>query len=142
MELIKQLNNMYIENNDFVYKSRDDWIIIMKKNDNTITNENRDDVVNSSHALFRGNKFFIVKIFNKYDPHITTSYVKQDGLCLKNTKYIEGKSLSCDIYDYNLNNIHGEGIYYFKTIEPAFYLDNKTKSHKSWHYNGNKKIEG
>jgi hypothetical protein len=142
MEPINELYNVYINNANYVYTSCDDYIVIMKKYTNTITNEKRECVNEHSHALFRGNNFFVTKIFNKYNPNVTKTKISFKINCLKQINYIVNDVIKVNTYDYNLNNIFTDGIFYYKTIEPAFYSKNIIGEHKSWHPDGKIKAQG
>jgi len=114
----------------------------MKKYADTTTNEQRDCISDQSHALFRGNNFFVVKIFNKYNPNATKTHLSLKINCLKKINFIVNDVIKNDTYDYNLNNIFTDGIFYYKTIEPAFYSGNVNGEHKSWHPTGKIKTQG
>lgn len=140
MELVNQLYSSYLSNDEYVYKTNNDWVIILKKLNNTITNEVRDNVKDHNFALFRGNTFYVKKIFNKYEPSKTMSFLDTNIQCLSGMKFIKNQIVAYNSFDYNLNNIYGDGIYYYKSVEPAFYRGNTTHECKSWYHNGLKKM--
>lgn len=141
MEQIKQLYSSYLSKDEYVYKTHKNCIIILKKIEKTITNEVRENVKDINFALFRGDTFYVEKIFNKNEPTKTISYLDTNIQCLSEMKFIENQIVNCVSYDYNLNNIYGDGIYYYKSIEPAFYRDNPKYKFKSWYYNGIQKMD-
>lgn len=112
-----------------------------KKLNNTITNEVRDNVRDHNFALFRGDTFYVEKIFNKHEPSKTMSFLDTNIQCLSGMKFIKNKIVACRSFDYNLNNIYGDGIYYYKSVEPAFYRGNTNYEYKSWYHNGLKKMD-
>src|SRR5579872_5688688 len=60
---IIDMNNI----DQYVYKmlqNSNSWFVIMKKRLDTITNENRDNVVNPLHAKFRANILDVIAIIN------------------------------------------------------------------------------
>ena len=68
LNLINSLYYKYINSRDYVYYSYDNYIIIMKRLDNTYTDESSGNIVNSNTALFRGNNFEVVLIFKIDNP--------------------------------------------------------------------------
>lgn len=140
-DLIKIINGYIPENPDIVYKSCGDFIVILKKLNDTITNENRCDVVDSKCAKFRANKLFTKMIINKFTgeliPEIAnTSYSNK-------IVYKVGKVMVVDNYDFNINTICAPGIHYFKSIDAAYYFCNIgfLGKYKGYYDSGQIKIE-
>jgi len=53
----------------YFYKSLNkDWIVVMLPCNDTITNENRNNIINKNKAKYRANKLYVVMIFNKLEP--------------------------------------------------------------------------
>src|SRR5437868_2965759 len=51
---------------DHLYKScQKDYIVVLKKLDDSKTNESRKDVVDARYAKFRANKLQVVRIYNR-----------------------------------------------------------------------------
>uniref|UniRef100_A0A6C0EAG9 Uncharacterized protein n=1 Tax=viral metagenome TaxID=1070528 RepID=A0A6C0EAG9_9ZZZZ len=143
LSIIFEKYRKFISNNLYVYKSCKQYIIILKKLYNTITNENRKGIINADYAKYRGNRFEVILIFNKFNPdemlnEILTEYQN------KKVVYTTGKIVTPDYYDCDMNNICSNGIHYYKTIEQAYYHDieahaiNYTGVIKEWFHNGKK----
>src|SRR5438128_254473 len=59
-----------IDEKDCVFKSCDyEWIVVLKKLSDTLTNEDRHCVVDARYAKFRANKLKVMLIFNKLNPN-------------------------------------------------------------------------
>jgi antitoxin component YwqK of YwqJK toxin-antitoxin module len=139
LDIINSLYNYYVEDDQFVYKScESEWIVILRKLKDTITNENRWDIVNIKFAKFRANKLEVVLIINKNDPTIITKQISNSNYKSKIT-YKVGEIVIINDYDMNLSNVCSTGIHYFKTIECAYYFDNEKKcigNYKKWFNDG------
>ena len=62
--IYKQYNNDPL----IVFKScQIEWIVILKKLSDTITNESRSSAIDIQHAKYRGNKFLVIDIVNKFN---------------------------------------------------------------------------
>ena len=73
-ELLKQLKeelSEYIDDKKYVYKICGDYIVVLEKLPDTITNENRSNISqiddNKLYAKYRANKLLVKQIINKYD---------------------------------------------------------------------------
>lgn len=120
-EVRKLIQNMYAEyiNDPYcVYTCVGNYIVVMKKCDETKTNELRDRVVDPKFARFRANRLLVLVIFNKFVPNVRINYVNaQYGW----PHYEVNKIISDNRYDPNINYARGSGIQYTRTIEPAFH---------------------
>ena len=82
-EVIKK----YLNDPNYVYKSCDNdhnWLIILKRLPDTITNEKRTNVIDATKAKYRGNKFEVVMIVDIDCPTTTINelnhtYVERSG---------------------------------------------------------------
>lgn len=111
-----------------------EWLIVLQKLDDTLTNEEREGITNRDYAKFRADKLKVIDIINIID-------VKKKSKCVINaylgdTKiktlfYEVNKIVMADSFDPDLNAICSNGIHYFKTPLPALYY---AKVHKK--YNG------
>lgn len=135
-----------IDDPDIVYKScQKIWIVFLRKLPDTMTNENRNNVVYSRFAQFRANKLEVYLIVAKDNPNITTDKV-YNSTYKKKICYEVGKTITIEDYDTNIDKICSPGIHYFKSIECAYYFDilNLSKFSGlffSWYPNGVKKHE-
>ena len=145
-QLINYCNGLHSDAS-FVFKScQKEWIVILQKINNTITNESRTNVIDHIYAKFRGNHFLVVDIINKFDinkhiDEITNSYYAYDII-----NYKKGEIVKSNSFDEDLINVCSNGIHYFKSIEPAFYyevggLKNKNGIYKEWYDNGQIKLK-
>lgn len=121
------------------------WLVVLKKLDSTITNEDRDDVTDAKYAKFRANELQVVKIINSTNPRSMKKQIVNVYLDTE-TKYEVGKFVRADEYDRHENNVCSGGIHYFKTVEAAyFYGSAKTMDtgiYCYWHDNGTIKFKG
>jgi antitoxin component YwqK of YwqJK toxin-antitoxin module len=134
LKQIKHLYTQYINNSKYVFSSHtnntNSFIIILKKIQNTITNEIRSDVSNQYFALFKGHSFYVELILNKFDPSVIVNQIKETAI------FIKDHTISSDVCD----------ISYYKSIDPAFYsgIHNFSSSYnitkcKFWNENGSLK---
>ena len=88
------------------YKIRNYYIIVLKKLKDTITTENQNDTSEASlNAVYKGNKFMVVDIFNMFDVNKKKDYIDYELIYHVN-KIVESKK---------------DKIQYYKSIVPAFY---------------------
>lgn len=93
----------------YVYKSHEiDWILILKKLDDTITNELTHNSVYSETSKYRANKLQFVDMFHKFDNTIKN----------ENISYYIGTNITSNNFP---NALDTSGIQYYKTIAPAFF---------------------
>ena len=120
LEYIKRICEPYI--NDFmcVYKlCLNEWLIVMKKQIHTMTNEKRKNIWNPTCAKFRANELLVITIIN------INNGISID--CIENTfngstiTYVTGKRVTATQFDTKLDNICSHGIHYFKSVDVAFY---------------------
>lgn len=116
------------EKQKFVHHSQEresnQWLIVMKKIDNepsTKTNEERLSVIESDFAMYRANRLLVEKIININNPKTKKQLILND-FNGKHTEYKAGTIVTPDKYDVNINNIHSNGIHYFKSFVPCFYF--------------------
>lgn len=130
---------------NYVYKkASNNYIVKLKKLPDTITNESRYGVVNQQFAEFRGNMFYVEKIYKtSLKTSLETSFetslktkLKIQSLYDKLFIYEVGKIVKVDDFDLNLENLKSTGIHYFKTEEAAFYYD----FYPTYRYTGKYKI--
>ncbi len=107
---------------NYCYKSCGiNWIVKMEKLPDTITNENRKDVVNKLTAKFRANKLKVTDIFNKFD---NTKINEITNSCFtKQLTYKIGEIVVADNFDPNIDNVCSSGIHYFNSIDPCMFFD-------------------
>lgn len=150
LELIIDRYKEYINNLNCVFKTcRKKWLIIMEKQPDTQTNEERNGIVDPLCAKFRADKLkvlLIVSMDNLVEmPYSVLNPYRLDGLKC-DVRYQVGKIVYANKFDTDLNKVSSFGIHYFKTIEPAYYYDrqcptNYTGEWVCWHNNGQKYIE-
>jgi hypothetical protein len=133
---------------DLVYKSCGVWVVILEKLSDTITNEQRDDVVNPSYAKFRANKLRTVKIIHKLDNSKEINLV-QNTYHDKKITYIVGEIVHVEDYNWSDNVICGAGIHFFRSYKAAYFFEffteitkNYTGKYYDWFNNGSKWCKG
>src|SRR5947208_16609894 len=94
-------------------------IVILKKTNETVTNEGRKNIVDSRYAKFRGNNLRVVNIFDMKNPkvHLLQAHSVYDSHFV----YTIGEIVYCTNYNYNTDEICESGIHYFKDIRGAYY---------------------
>ena len=126
-------------NEEFVYKScNKEWIVVLQKLPDTITNEVRSDVKNKLYAKFRANKLIVVDIIYKFDNNRTINQIENSVYSNKIIVYKKGNIVSAN-FDENLNKVCAPGIHYFKSLEAAFYYEipnDHNGLQKIWYDNG------
>src|SRR2546428_12195942 len=74
LELIEEKCTEYLNDPNFVFKccidekTDDHWIVILKKLDDTVTNESRTNIKNHLYAKFRADKLKVIKIYKIQNP--------------------------------------------------------------------------
>lgn len=102
--------------NNSVYK---EWLVIMQKLDDTLTNEKRSDVLFMDHAKFRANKLKVIEIVNVHDTNITQNCIV-NAFDRKKTVYTVGDIVKPDEYDANINKVCSNGIHYYRSLLAAY----------------------
>lgn len=109
----------------YVFKScSKDWIVIMIKYKDVMTNELRSYVSSPKFAEHRTSKLKVVDIVHKFDSTKDIKYITDN-----NIEYEVGKN----VFDFK------NGISYYLSYQPAFYrgIDKVANGvYKSWHTNG------
>lgn len=147
MNYINELYEKFINDPSFVYKScKKDWIVIMQKLPDTITNEKR--LNDNIYAKYRADKLLVHTIFNKWNPNDTQLDIENSIYKKQTITYIIGDIVKSNNYDMNIKHVCTSGIHYFKNIECAFYCEleeeilincNYSGFIKSWGDDGNLK---
>ena len=105
----------------YVFKSCGNYVVVLEKLPDTITNELR-TTYDPRYSKYRANKFLIVLIFNKFDSSITIDKIEnssyEEKICYK-----KGETVEVNDYNMELTKVYASGIHYFKTIEQAFYWE-------------------
>lgn len=114
------------------------WLIVLKKISNTKTNELR-KVQNKNFAIYRGDVFTVMAIFNTMNPtetldsiDNTSEYIEykqsytmrthKNIIYDKNEVYTVGETVRSHFYTKDLLKIYNAyGIHFFTTIEAAYY---------------------
>ncbi len=123
LDQCKLIHSKFLNDCRYVFQSvNTEYIAIMTLTNPNAHNENRYTVKNKQFATHRTNGTTIVLIFNKFDP----------------TLQLPTCNAKC--------NTNDNEIYYYKTIERAFYNDLKqtqyTGEYYDWHVNGTLKVKG
>lgn len=125
---------------NIVYKSCHPYIVTLQKLRDTITNEERQDIFDSFNAKYRANKLKVIsikhKLTNEEINSVETTYYEY-----KKLKYIKDTIVVEKNFNDDLKDPYGEGIYYYKNREIAYFLEiekfnNYTGICKLWHTNG------
>lgn len=137
--VIKRLYGSYFNDESYVYKSCQNYIVVLKKLPQTKTNESR-QVDNNKNASYRGNKFQVVLIFNKFNPDEKTNEITNDIYPFETIKYIVGQTVQSKYFDVHLQNTCSSGIHYYKNWKCAYYCNVskylKTTKVKNWFEDG------
>jgi antitoxin component YwqK of YwqJK toxin-antitoxin module len=139
---IKAINNDYLINPIYVYKSCDEYVVILERLSDTITNENRNNIPNKeykSFAKYRGNKFLVKDIFHKFDSTKKISSISNSNFNQSKLEYEIEKVIIPNDFDRNLEKVCSNGIHYFLKLECAFYYSLKkikNGEYLSWYENG------
>ena len=138
----------------YVYKLCDNkWLVIMKKNTDTKTNESRSNCVDTEYAKFRASQLDVIMIINVNDgtnvESIDNTYINVYGDKESHIMYTVNKRVEADNFDTELNEVCSNGIHYFKSIKAAYFYRNVNKVPSgytgewySWHDNGRKRDYG
>jgi len=91
----------YICDSTYVFKSCGNYLVVLEKLPDTITNESRSDISDHMHAKYRANKLRVILIVNKFDPsdiinEIQNTYYKHNKITYEKDKIVE-------VYDYDLD---------------------------------------
>ena len=116
-EKIKSLCSIYENDDNYVYSASNNYFMILKKIDSTLTNENRKNIMNIKYACYKANELYVVCIYNRHNPSKIQNAIK-----IKKEKFglfcFEiGKMTCCD----NVVNYQDLYLGYYKTPERAFY---------------------
>lgn len=148
LEEIQEVCKKYQTDEKCVYKrcnngvgTQRKWLVIMEKCDDTVTNEDRKNVVEKKYAKFRANKLKVVEIIN------TINGISEDQIVNVSDHgfpllYKVGSVVECDEFNKNIDVVCGGGIHYFKTFIAAYYYDYSIFEHwysgkwLSWYDNG------
>lgn len=121
----------YLEEN-YCFKSCDPYIVVLQKLENTITNENRQNILDYKCAKFRANYMKTILIIHKYNGTLVEE--------TQNTYYINklitykvGEIVNVDnFYEYPFDKVCGAGIHYFRSIKPAYFLEFDIKKYTDY----------
>lgn len=128
---------LHFLNKGYVYKScQRNWIVVLEKLPDTVTNELRKDVIDARYAKFRADKLKVIMIFNKYDSGEIRPYITNSLYTKVETMYRVGEIVYPDLFEIDKDKICAHGIHYYLTMEPAFYLEKKEGRCVSWYENG------
>jgi antitoxin component YwqK of YwqJK toxin-antitoxin module len=132
---MEQINRLYrhYEEDGCVFKTCFDYVVILRKQHDTITNEERSDVMDAKHAKFRGSHFLVELIFDKNDPTKTIDTIKNSVCHHCIVTYTVGEITKADTFDTNIDKICASGIHYFKSLSAAFYYKYDFYSIKNHH---------
>ncbi len=137
-EDLRKIIGKYLDDPEYVYKSclryGTNYLVILKRRPDTITNEGRKNIIDASKAAYRGNKFDVVMIIDIYNPKMkineVTSTFMQKGHCNNRDRYSTitykvGKLIEPDKEYLNDNNIvYGSGIHFFTDVLRAISYKN------------------
>lgn len=153
-ENIRKSCEKYQSDKKYVYKGCNsglflprEWIVVMEKCKDTITSEERNDVVDEKYAKFRANELMVIEIINVYDGTSRATHIINASGYSDFLKYEVGKIVKCDKFDSNIDKVCSGGIHYYKTLIAAYYYCasaiNKRHDDKwtEWYDNGRKKCE-
>lgn len=131
-----------IDWSQYVYKSCSNYLVILQKLEDTITNEDRKSVVNPFYAKFRADKLRTIHIINMLDLNDRPNEIMHTNINIKKSlKYEVGMIVYPDSFDMNIDSVCTSGIHYFASLEPVFYFSDTVRSKytglwKRWYDNG------
>ncbi len=99
----------------FVYKACRNSIVTLQLFPDSVTNENREGVVNPLHAKFRTDKALVVSMV---DPFVQEAITEDTSLYDQKFSYKVGE-IAVTTFDNDINKVCASGIHYFKTEETA-----------------------
>lgn len=145
-ETIQDLCKNYVMDPTYVYKLCNmEYFIVMKVLPETVTNENRANIIDTSCAKCRASVLEVVLIVSVKDTSDRPHQLLHKYESIKTT-YILGEKVLPDKFNYKLEEVCTGGIHYFKTIQVAFLYrfipDDYTGIWTYWHSNGQKQSEG
>ena len=125
-----------------VYKSAHDCIITMELLEYSNHNMDRMYIVDAPYAKYRCDKVRVISICNKFtDEEMSQINSNYD----ENFIYKVGSIIFDQKYNTDENEIRTEGIHFFLNYESAFFYKLNTRNYtgiyKTWHRNGQLKIE-
>jgi antitoxin component YwqK of YwqJK toxin-antitoxin module len=116
-ELLKQLTEElidYINDKKYVYKTCGNYIVVLEKLEDTITNENRSNVSqignNKLYAKYRADKLFVKQIIHKY--YLT----KCEKVCSSGIHYFLNLKRAF-YYEISMENMNGEYLNWYDSGE-------------------------
>ena len=138
LEEVQNALREYVNDSLFVFAACENSIAVLKKLDNTITNESASYVVDKNYAILKGNKFYVEKIIDVTtleELNEASESSKQDNPKTYISKHIvEEKDFD---FKLSLTNLFAKGIKHYLTIESAYYSAKSPDGlHKIWRYDG------
>jgi antitoxin component YwqK of YwqJK toxin-antitoxin module len=140
--------NFIEDSANYVYKkiqnNNINFIITLKKLADTVTNEDRSDIIDIKFAKCRANKLLVIDIEKLDTLTFETCSILNVASCTnfthnKITRYQIGNIVYPDAYDVNINNIHTTGIHYFNSKRCAIMYEVSSLldgMYESWYDNG------
>src|SRR5271154_6224414 len=112
----------YMQDSKYVYKfcksaKATEWLVIMKKIESTITNEDRINIFGNKCDKFRANVLQVVKIISIHNPNKSIRkllHISDHGPI---TFYQKNKQIIPNKYDPCIENICTNGIHYYRSFE-------------------------
>ena len=122
------LYKKYIDDPLYVYKSCDNYVVIMKLLDDTKTNMDRNNIIDPANATYRADKLYTELIFNKFDLNETVTSISNSIYKKNIITYTINTIVYADMFDNDLNKIYSNGIHFYKRIVRAFLFDIQNKN--------------
>jgi antitoxin component YwqK of YwqJK toxin-antitoxin module len=144
--------NKYIKNDkSFVYKLCADqtdektkkrgriWLVVLQRDEKTLTNESRNGVINKNFAKFRGNMFKVVKIIDIENAKTIKTEILNRYTFSSDTvfdlKYVVGEIVEDKKYDTDINVVCSHGVHFYSSLKAAFcYRTNPDKKYTGLWY--------
>lgn len=134
--------------NDYRFATSCDNIIVLKKNNSTITNENHiTNVKHKNNVLYRGINFYVVSIINKWKPYEKVDSCVYHTYSYKPINIFAGTIVTDDEFhntDDDMSKLFSGGIFFCSSLECAFYNSIIPVSYNgkwvSYHNNGQMKL--
>lgn len=120
LETIETELRDYTNQEQYVYKlCLGHYLVVMRKLDDSKTNESRTNIYNLMYAKCRANKLEVCRIID-IDSLLDVKQI-ENHYDQKRLEYKVGNVVYPDYYDSNLQNVCSGGVHYFKRLKRAYY---------------------
>lgn len=125
----KKLYPKYFDG-EYKYASSNNWLIVLEKLQDTITNENRENILDPKYAEYLADKLKVVLIVSKFYANETIN---------EETRIDQFEIIKFKVGEIIVKKT-GYRLHFYNSIEPAYYedmlYDEYTGLYKTWYDNG------